>query len=205
VSLNFIPSFEFEKQAKGPVVGLDEAGMGCWAGDVFAAAAYVPQTLSKDFLNQIHDSKKLTAKKRQSLFQTYKEMGIQFFVAHASLQEIEQLNIRGAALLAMERAYQGLGIEAELALVDGTMQPKLPCQVQAVVKGDQRSYSIAAASIAVKVSRDQYMRELDVLHPDYGWADNAGYGTKKHQQALDQIGISPYHRRMYRPILERLK
>jgi ribonuclease HII len=182
VPLNYIPSFEFEQQTQGIAVGLDEAGMGCWAGDVFAAAAYVPQTLSKDFLSQIHDSKNLTAKKRQTLFQSYQEMGIQFFVACASLQEIEQLNIRGAALLAMERAYEGLGIKAELALVDGTMQPKLPCQVQSVVKGDQRSYSIAAASIAVKVSRDQYMQELDALHPEYGWADNAGYGTKKHQQ-----------------------
>ena len=204
MSPKYFPSFEFEKQTEGPVVGLDEAGMGCWAGDVFAAAAYVPQTLSKDFLSQIHDSKKLTAKKRQNLFQIYHDIGVQFFVGRASLQEIEELNIRGAALLAMERAYEGLGMQAELALVDGTMQPKLPCQVQSVVKGDQRSYSIAAASIAVKVCRDLYMQELDALHPEYGWADNAGYGTKKHQQALDQIGISPYHRRTYRPILERL-
>jgi ribonuclease HII len=199
------PSFGFENHVEGLVVGLDEAGMGCWAGDVFAAAAYVPETVPAHFLQHIHDSKKLTSQKRQDLLDGYPAVGIQIAVASASLVEIDQLNIRGAAWKAMERAFAALALEAELALVDGTMTPVLPCRVQPIIKGDQQSYSIAAASIAAKVSRDRYMAELDKLHPEYRWVKNAGYGTKAHQMALDQYGVSAYHRRSYRPIQALLK
>jgi ribonuclease HII len=195
-----MPSFQIEKTHQGLVVGLDEVGIGCWAGAVFAGAAYVPFTTDSDFLTLLNDSKKLSAKKRKQIFELYQSVGIKWSVASASLEEITTLNIRGAALKAMERAYHTLGITAQMALIDGTMIPQLPCSTQAVTKGDQRSYSIAAASIATKVVRDSYMQELHRDYPVYGWDRNAGYGTKSHQEALQQWGISPYHRRTYTPI-----
>ncbi len=196
----YTPSFELEQQHAGCVVGLDEAGIGCWAGDVFAGVAHVPYDTAPSLLALLNDSKKLTQKKREDVFALFSNAGIKWAVASASLEEIEQLNIRGAALKAMHTAYEKLNLPANTALIDGTLAPKLPCKTITVVKGDQRSYCIAAASIAVKVTRDHYMQKLDEEFPLYGWAKNAGYGTKQHQEALRLHGITPYHRKTFAPI-----
>lgn len=196
----FSPSFDLERSCEGPVVGLDEAGIGCWAGDVFAGAAYVPFDTAPEFLVLLNDSKKLTASKREKAFEGFDAAGIRWAVASASLDDIAQLNIRGAALKAMTEAYHALGLEATLALIDGTLVPQVPCATQAVVKGDQKSYAIAAASIAVKVLRDRSMQALHAKYPQYGWDRNAGYGTKQHQEALKTFGVTPHHRPTYAPI-----
>lgn len=201
----FRPSFDLEKSFSGKVVGLDEAGIGCWAGDVFAGISYVPFDTSPIILQELNDSKKLSLKKRETLFKSFDDYGIKWAVAAASLEEIDTLNIRGAALLAMERAFSMLDLSPDMALIDGTMKPTLPCPLKTVIKGDQKSYSIAAASIATKVVRDQHMAHLCKEYPHYGWDKNAGYGTRQHQDALEKHGVSPYHRKTYAPILKILQ
>lgn len=186
--------FEYDKTVRlfHPVFcGIDEAGRGPLAGDVYAAAVILEDGVVIEGLN---DSKKLTEKKREELFDEIISKAKSFCIATASVEEIEQLNILQAALLAMKRAVEGLDIAPEYALVDGNKLPPIPVEGEAVVKGDGTSASIAAASILAKVSRDRYMKEAAEKYPDWQFERHKGYGTKLHYEMLDKYGPSPIHR-----------
>ncbi len=171
--------------------GVDEAGRGPLAGPVYAAAVILPRGLVIEGLN---DSKKLSEKKREQLFDTIREQAVDFAVASASVDEIEERNILGATFLAMNRALEGLSPAPQLALIDGNRSTGILTPSRCIVKGDSRVADIAAASILAKVSRDRYMLEQDRLYPEYGFAQHKGYGTKAHYDALREHGPSPIHR-----------
>lgn len=171
--------------------GVDEAGRGPLAGPVYAAAViFTPDTV----IEGINDSKKLTEKKRELLYDQIIDHAQSFCIATASEQEIDELNILGASMLAMRRAVEGLQIKPQLALIDGNKTPTLVCPAIAVVKGDATSASIAAASILAKVARDRKMLELDSVYPAYQFAKHKGYPTKLHYQMLDTYGPCEIHR-----------
>ncbi len=190
------------------VVGVDEAGRGPWAGPVVAAAVWLdPAALDPALLGQLDDSKRLGPATRERLCRrltTAAPGAARVGLGAASVAEIDRLNILEASLLAMARAIAGLGLEPDAALVDGNRAPRLSCPVETVVKGDSRSYSIAAASIIAKVARDRRMAELARDHPGYGWERNRGYGTAEHRAALARLGVTPEHRRSFRPVREAL-
>ena len=195
------PDYEFEKAAlKGGaffVAGVDEVGRGPLCGPVTAAAVILDPDRIPEGLD---DSKKITAKKRDRLFDAILSSAT-CSIAHASVAEIDALNILRASHLAMERAIAGLSLEADFALIDGNIIPKgLTIPAQAIVKGDGRCLSIAAASIIAKVERDRLMQALSQEFPGYGWEKNAGYGTKQHLEALSVLGVTPHHRRSFKPI-----
>lgn len=195
------PDFSRETAAtlagKTCVIGVDEVGRGPWAGPVTAAAVWLDPDNLPDGLN---DSKKLTAKRREALFDIIMATA-EVSIAHASVAEIDALNILQATYLAMRRAIDGLPRRADYALIDGNRLPDaLPCSAETVVKGDGKSLSIAAASIVAKVTRDRIMADLAGQYPGYGWDSNAGYGTKMHQDALLRLGVTPHHRRSFKPI-----
>ncbi|AZQ69523.1 ribonuclease HII [Silicimonas algicola] len=199
--MNVRPDFSEEEScfAAGArvVAGVDEAGRGPLAGPVTAAAVILERTCVPDGLN---DSKKLPARERERLYDILVATAV-VSVAHASVEEIDRLNILRAAHLAMERAVAGLGLTPCHALVDGNLIPRqLCCPATAVVKGDGRSLSVAAASIVAKVVRDRLMVDLAQQHPGYGWERNAGYPTKAHRDALDRLGLTPHHRRSFKPV-----
>ncbi len=175
----------------GAVCGIDEAGRGPLAGDVYAAAVIFDEGVVIEGLN---DSKKLTEKKREQLFGEIIDKAKAYCIATASIAEIEDINILNAAMLAMKRAYEGLGMSADIILVDGNKTPSIDGNIRTVVKGDATSASIAAASILAKVARDRYMDELANLYPEYGFEKHKGYGTKAHYAAVDEHGLSPVHR-----------
>ncbi len=185
---------EFDMQYYGEyplLCGMDEAGRGPLAGDVFAAAVILaPDTV----IEGINDSKKLTEKKREKLFDEIKEKALYWSIKTASVEEIEQLNILNCAMLAMKRASESLGVTPDMALADGNKTPQLSCPVQFVIKGDAKSQSIAAASILAKVARDRYMKEMALKYPQYSFEKHKGYGTKAHYQALDEYGPCEIHR-----------
>ncbi len=186
--------FEYDKTVRlfHPVFcGIDEAGRGPLAGDVYAAAVILEDGVVIEGLN---DSKKLTEKKREELFDEIISKAKSYCIATASVEEIEQLNILQAALLAMKRAVEGLDIAPEYALVDGNKFPPISIEGETVVKGDGTSASIAAASILAKVSRDRYMKEAAEKYPDWQFERHKGYGTKLHYEMLDKYGPSPIHR-----------
>ncbi len=191
-----MPDFQLEIMAAGPVVGVDEAGRGPWAGPVVAGAVILdPANLPEG----LDDSKKLSAARREALFEKLKQQArISFGVAEVA--EIDAVNILQATLLAMARAVEGLDVHPSLALVDGNQAPALQCPVRCVIKGDARSLSIAAASVVAKVTRDRLMEQLAKDYPGYGWERNAGYGTSEHRQALARLGVTPHHRRSFKPI-----
>jgi ribonuclease HII len=193
-----MPDFSLEDAAGGIVAGIDEAGRGPWAGPVVAAAVILDRHRVPPGLD---DSKALSAKKRAALFSPILETA-RVGVGRAGVEDIERLNILGAALLAMARAMEDLGTQPDLALIDGNRPPRLPCPVQCVVKGDSRSLSVAAASIVAKVTRDRLMAELAQTFPGYGWERNAGYGTREHSAALERLGVTPHHRRSFAPIIK---
>lgn len=200
-----MPDFALELGVKGTVAGIDEAGRGPWAGPVVAGAAILdPATLSDALRERLDDSKKLSAKIREQLFDALQDCAI-IGVGVASVAEIDRLNILAATMLAMRRAVLDLPTAPDHALVDGNRTPDLPCSVQTVIRGDGLSLSIAAASIIAKVTRDRIMAELALQHPGYGWERNAGYGTKMHQDGLQQFGVTDHHRRSFKPIAARLK
>ncbi len=220
------PSLELELGHKGPVCGLDEAGRGPLAGPVVAACVYIPPEVRQEsFWAQVNDSKKLTGKKRDALYDLI-IAHTHYGISESSVQEIDEINILQASLLAMSRAYEGMISPLTLrtcgappsprrgegwgegdkdpaswvALVDGNRKPKLSCQIRTVVKGDSISLSIAAASILAKVTRDRIMRDLCQKFPMYGWSRNAGYGTAEHLRAINDHGVTDYHRRTFAPI-----
>lgn len=172
--------------------GVDEAGRGPLAGDVYAAAVILDP--EKPLIEGLNDSKKMSEKKREALYDQIVDSCLAYSVASASVEEIEQMNILCATMLAMQRAVKGLSIVPQLVLVDGNRLPELPVSAEAIVKGDATSASIAAASILAKVSRDRTLYELDRLYPQYGFAKHKGYGTKAHCEAILQYGPCPAHR-----------
>lgn len=187
----------FRENGASVLAGVDEAGRGPLAGGVFAAAVILPPALEIPYLN---DSKKLTERRRELLFDVIRQNAVAFGVAEATVEEIERLNILNAAMLAMNRALDSLTApdgtpsRPELVLVDGDKARGFAFKTQCVVGGDAKSQSIAAASVLAKVSRDRSMRELAALYPQYGFEKHKGYGTKAHYQALDRFGPSPVHR-----------
>ena len=184
------------------VFGVDEAGRGPRAGPVTAAAICLPS----DFDLNVDDSKKLSEKKRDALFEEL--TGLPHGIGAASVEEIDALNILQATFLAMRRAVDGLAAEIgapACVLVDGNRLPDWPYDAQAVIGGDGLSPSIAAASILAKVTRDRDMAALDAAFPGYGWASNKGYGAKAHKEGLEKLGVTPHHRKSYAPIAKILK
>lgn len=171
--------------------GVDEAGRGPLAGPVYAAAVRLPRGLEIAGLN---DSKKLTEKKREALFDEICQKALAYAVASASVAEIEEKNILGATYLAMNRAIEQLSPAPELALIDGNRSAGIRLPSRCIVKGDARCADIAAASILAKVSRDRYMLRMAALFPEYGFEQHKGYGTKQHYEALRRFGPSPIHR-----------
>ena len=188
--------YEHELKAKGYslICGIDEAGRGPLAGPVFAAAVILPEGLEDLGIN---DSKKLSEKKRDLLFEQIKEKAVAWSVASASEREIDEINILNATFLAMKRAVEGLSLRPEIALVDGNRKPGTGIEELTLVKGDAKSISIAAASILAKVSRDRYLLELDRQYPQYQFAKHKGYPTKLHYEMLKAHGVSPVHRRSF--------
>lgn len=183
------------------ICGIDEAGRGPLAGPVTAAAVILPPDYNLPGLN---DSKKLTARRREFLYQALMEdEHVLKNTAHASVEEIDRLNILRATHLAMRRAAEGLTETPDLCLIDGLPVPGFPFPSLSIVKGDARCLSIAAASILAKVTRDRYMQELDRIYPQYGFARHAGYGTRAHLEALHRYGITPHHRRSFAPVAQR--
>ena len=175
----------------GVVCGVDEAGRGPLAGPVCAAAVILPRGLVIEGLN---DSKKLTEKRRESLYGEITSSAEAYGIAFASVEEIEELNILGATYLAMNRAIAALRRDIDLALIDGNRNAGIEYPSRTVVKGDSLCASIAAASVLAKVTRDRYMTELDERYPGYGFAKHKGYGTKAHYAAIRELGASPVHR-----------
>ena len=191
------PDFSFEDRIGGIVCGVDEAGRGPLAGPVIAAAVVLPRPLPELLRRHLNDSKKLSAKRREELFAGIFDCA-QIGIGRAEAAEIDAINILQASLLAMRRAV--LQVKADHALVDGNQPPNLDCGLSCIVKGDSLSFSIAAASIIAKVSRDREMSELASRYPGYGWERNAGYGTAEHMAALSRLGATPQHRRSFAPI-----
>jgi len=182
------------------VCGVDEAGRGPLCGPVFAAACILPDGLVLEGLN---DSKKLTPKKREKLFDLICENAITYCIASASVEEIDELNILEADLLAMRRAIDGLSVKADFALIDGNIARDFQIPARAIIGGDAKCPSIAAASILAKVARDRDCIELDTQYPQYGIAKHKGYGTKQHMDALRAYGPSPIHRKQFIRFLEK--
>lgn len=191
-----MPDYSYEKAAENSgfklICGVDEAGRGPLAGPVCAAAVILPEDLEIEGLN---DSKKLSEKKREQLFDIITEKAIAYCVAYGTLEEIEEKNILQATFLAMNRAIDGLQLKADFALIDGNKIPdgiKIPAA--AIVKGDAKSMSIAAASILAKVSRDRLLMEYDAKYPEYQFAKHKGYGTKLHTDLIKEYGPCEIHR-----------
>ena len=191
-----MPDFSYEKEALAKgfkyVCGVDEAGRGPLAGPVCAAAVILPADCEIEGLN---DSKKISEKKRELLYDVILEKAIAYSIAYGTLEEIEKYNILEATYIAMNRAIDSLNINADFALIDGNRVPKgikIPCET--VVKGDSKSFSIAAASILAKVTRDRLMLEYDKKYPEYLFAKHKGYGTKAHYEAIKQNGVCEIHR-----------
>ena len=187
----------FETELGCRVAGVDEVGRGPLAGPVTAAAVVLDPKCIPEGLN---DSKKLTAKKRLDLYRQLLDCA-DVSIAHASVAEIDEINILRASHLAMERAIAGLQVLPEHVLIDGNMIPRgLRLPATTLVKGDSRSVSISAASIVAKVCRDCVLVDLAQQHPGYGWETNMGYGSKKHMEALRSLGVTPHHRRSFKPV-----
>ena len=190
------------RQVAGPVAGIDEVGRGPLAGPVLAAAVIIPtHAVTTLAMAGLDDSKKLTARKRAFLFQMVTET-CSWGVGAGSIADIDAINILGASLLAMRRAVLAMPALPAFALVDGNRLPDLPCPAQAVVKGDSKSLSIAAASVVAKVVRDRAMASLGARYPGYGWERNAGYGTLEHREALQRLGPTAHHRRSFAPVAQ---
>ena len=203
-------NFDIEEKFGNIVVGIDEVGRGPLAGPVVAVAVYIKRSLWKNFLERypeiikINDSKKISKKIREKLYKILINI-IQFGVGAASVKEIEEKNILQASLIAMERAYISLKIKADFVLVDGINIPKIKTNVKAIKNGDNKSISIASASIIAKVIRDNLMKKLSCKYPEFVWNKNSGYGTKLHIDKIKLLGITPHHRKSFKPITKMIK
>lgn len=191
---------EIEQQLLDDAVvycGVDEAGAGPLCGDVVAAAVILDPDKP---IPELTDSKKLTEKKRERLFDEIREKAIDYCIARATVEEIDRINILNARMLAMSRAVNGLQENCQHALIDGNKLPELDIEATAIIKGDALVAAISAASVLAKVQRDREMIKLDELYPEYGFAKHKGYGTKAHLEALAEHGPSDIHRRSYAPV-----
>ena len=199
-----MPDFSYEKELISSgykyVCGCDEAGRGPLCGPVVAAAVILPIDIEIPGLN---DSKKLTEKRREALFELIKESAIAYAIAEASPGEIDEINILNASMLAMKRAVESLEVKADFALIDGNCSRGFDIPTKTVVKGDSISASIAAASILAKVTRDRGCIELDRIYPEYGIAQHKGYPTKVHMDAVKEHGPSPIHRKTFLKFLDK--
>lgn len=191
-----MPDYEFEKAAVNSgfscICGVDEAGRGPLAGPVCAAAVILPESA---VIEGLDDSKKLTEKKRERLYDVIRTTAVAYSVAYGTLEEIETVNILEATYLAMNRAIEGLNVKPDFALIDGNRAPrgiKIPCET--IVKGDSKSMSVAAASVLAKVTRDRLMLEYDKKYPEYNFKKHKGYGTKEHTELIKQYGPCEIHR-----------
>ena len=198
--LDYAIENQLHEEGYATVCGVDEAGRGPLCGPVFAAACILPDGLVLEGLN---DSKKLTPKKRDKLFDLICENAIAYCIASASVEEIDELNILEADLLAMRRAIDGLSVKADFALIDGNIARGFQIPARAIIGGDAKSPSIAAASILAKVARDRDCITLDAQYPQYGIAKHKGYGTKQHMDALRTYGPSPIHRKQFIRFLDK--
>jgi ribonuclease HII len=200
-----IPTFKEERalltQGFAIVAGVDEAGCGCWAGPVYAAAVILPFDSG---IGLIRDSKTLSLDQRLRVARDIKAEAMAWAVGTASVEEIDQLNIRVAGALAMRRAIEGLATVPQFVLTDAFRIPNLPMPQKAVIRGDLTIKSVAAASVIAKVERDLEMDRLDGLYQGYGFSRHKGYGTKEHQAALHALGVSAIHRKSYAPIKKML-
>ena len=176
------------------ICGVDEAGRGPLAGPVCAAAVILPENT---VIEGVNDSKKLSEKKREALFDVIKEQALAYSIAFASVEEIEEMNILNATMLAMQRAVEGLDVKADYAMIDGNRLPPLNIPAECIVKGDANSMSIAAASILAKVARDRLCLKYDELYPEYGFAKHKGYGTKLHREMILKYGPCEIHRKSF--------
>ncbi|MFN0023608.1 MAG: ribonuclease HII [Parvularculaceae bacterium] len=190
------PTYDIEDQFSGLIAGVDEAGRGPWAGPVVAAAVILDRATAPEGLR---DSKTLTEKRRRVLAAALWKSA-RIGVGVASVDEIDQMNILRASLLAMARAVANLAVRPAIALVDGNIKPTLQCRAYTVIGGDGKSLSIAAASIIAKTTRDRMMLELARDYPNYAWASNKGYAAPAHRAALSEFGVTPHHRRSFAPI-----
>ena len=204
-----MPDLSHEREFNGPVIGIDEAGRGPWAGPVTVTAIWLCPSSYDNLPADIDDSKKIKSKRRANLANNLMALPNRHHTVSINAQKIDQVGILQATFAAMEEATARLCeqfVVAQMpdpahALVDGNLlPPAMPLPATALVKGDSRSLSIAAASIIAKTIRDQLMRDLDAVYPGYGWASNMGYGTKSHQAGLDRLGITPHHRKSFKPI-----
>lgn len=189
--------FEYDSEIRknfSVICGIDEAGRGPLAGDVYAAAVIFDEGI---FIEGINDSKKLSEKKRELIYDEIVSKARAYCVASATVEEIDGINILQATFLAMKRAYEGLGTAADLTLIDGNRLPDLNCEMRTVVKGDSLSASVAAASILAKVSRDRYMKKLAEKYPEYCFEKHKGYGTKLHCELILKYGPCPIHRKTF--------
>ena len=198
--LDYAIENQLHDEGYATVCGVDEAGRGPLCGPVFAAACILPDGLILEGLN---DSKKLTPKKRDKLFDLICENAIAYCIASASVEEIDEFNILEADLLAMRRAIDGLSVKADFALIDGNIARGFQIPARAIIGGDAKSPSIAAASILAKVARDRDCITLDAQYPQYGIAKHKGYGTKQHMDALRTYGPSPIHRKQFIRFLDK--
>ncbi len=176
------------------VCGIDEAGRGPLAGPVFAAAVILPENYSHPVLN---DSKKLSEKKRDAVYDDIIKDALSYSVGIATEEEIDEINILNATFLAMKRAVEGLNIKPDFAYIDGNQYPKTGVKEETIVKGDGKCISVAAASIIAKVSRDRFMLEIDRQYPEYQFSKHKGYGTKLHYEMIEKYGVSKVHRRSF--------
>lgn len=182
------------------ITGVDEAGRGCLAGPVYAAAVI----LGDAPIVGLNDSKKLSARKREKLFHQIQARSRAWAIARAEPEEIDRINILQASLLAMRRAVEALSVRPQEALVDGNQPPKLSCKITTVIDGDAIHPCIMAASILAKVARDQEMLRLDALYPGYGFSKHKGYGTAVHMKALREQGVLPIHRMSFAPVAKQV-
>jgi ribonuclease HII len=187
----FLNENELIEQGYKSICGVDEAGRGPLAGPVCAAAVILKPN---DIIEGVNDSKKLTEKKREMLYDIIKERAVSYSIAFATVEEIEELNILNATMLAMKRAVEGLSVPADYAIIDGNKTPNLQIPCNYVIKGDAKSMSIAAASILAKVTRDRLLLEYAEQYPEYQFEKHKGYGTKAHREALLEYGPCPVHR-----------
>src|SRR5436190_4952378 len=200
-----MPDFAIERGCPGMVCGVDEAGRGPLAGPVVAAAVILDRRRFRGTLRaELDDSKVLSREAREACYRALFACGqigaVSIGVGAASAREVDRINILRASLLAMARAVAALGITPDIALVDGNVAPPLSCPVKTVVKGDALSFSIAAASVIAKVTRDRIMRALACRYPGYGWETNVGYSTAEHFAGIGRLGVTPHHRRSFEPV-----
>jgi ribonuclease HII len=182
---------------EGRIAGVDEAGRGPLAGPVIAGAVILDPDKP---IEGLRDSKRLSAKRRDELFDQIRERALAWAVGRADVEEIDRINILQATMLAMSRAVEALQPYADHALIDGNRCPDLSCTSQAIIKGDSKVPAISAASIMAKVTRDREMLDLDMRYPGYGLAQHKGYPSKAHIEALESLGVTPAHRRSYAPV-----